>query len=441
MNQCKDNFFLSILILVVIILVSFPKSIICFQPFYITTSSSSTTTRNNASFFNNQNNKKKISTTHLNAKAKSKSKNKKKSNNGGSSTTSIKIGGFGGVGSAIKQKSSAKIELDKSTKTLSFYNFIEEYGAGDNIKRVGLAYIPLPTSNKEEEKTPIKMRGAIALKPIKKDDVIFSIPYELALSLGREGNDPTIPAVNLLQNYLCKRMVVGISTTIIDNYKPYLDLLPQYVDDIKGSDYEGCTDFFSDEALNELQCPYIMDEVLKRRQKINERYELDIKPKELVFKDGKPVTIDHLKYATWLITSRVLNVQGYRLLIPFIDMCNHNRNSANVPTGTVGGDLKIIAGTDINPGDEITICYEGNVGGNDRFIQDYGFLDCDDKAFDLMLKNIEKNNYYDSTVKALASSTIEEDEKLLLDDNNLASDVRCAVTFRIGVKKALERVK
>ena len=167
---------------------------------------------------------------------------------------------------------------------------------------------------------------------------------------------------------------------------------------------------------------------MKRRQKINERYELDIKPKKLVFHDGKPVTIDHLKYATWLITSRVLNVQGYRLLIPFIDMCNHNRHSTNVPTGAVGGDLKIKAGSDcadINPGDEIAICYEGNVGGNDRFVQDYGFLDYDDEAFDLVIKNIEKNNYYDSTVKALSSSTIGEDEYLLLHDENLAYDVRC----------------
>ena len=48
-------------------------------------------------------------------------------------------------------------------------------------------------------------------------------------------------------------------------------------------------------------------------------------------------------------------------------MCNHNRRSQNMHAGAVGGDLKIKAGIDIKADDEITMCHEGNMHGNDRF--------------------------------------------------------------------------
>ncbi len=58
-------------------------------------------------------------------------------------------------------------------------------------------------------------------------------------------------------------------------------------------------------------------------------------------------------------------------------MRNHDRDSVHLLTGRTvpGGTLKIIAGKAVDIGEKVNIVYGGGVSGNDRFIQDYGFLD------------------------------------------------------------------
>ena len=113
--------------------------------------------------------------------------------------------------------------------------------------------------------------------------------------------------------------------------------------------------------------------------------------------DDNVVTEEHLRWAVWLVTSRILTVQGeqntgesYRLMIPLIDMCNHDRASVHVLTGRAvpGGRLKILAGETVEAGSQVNIPYGGGVAGNDRFIQDYGILDATDGgfAFDVVAK-------------------------------------------------------
>jgi hypothetical protein len=378
-------------------------------------------------------------------------KNKKK---GGSKSTGGSSGlkGFGSIGSSSSSSSSAPtVELDRSKQAMAFYEFMEQQNAGDNLSRCALGYFPLGNE---------RLRGITAMKPIKKGDPIIRIPYEMAVNLGQEGADPTIPAVDLLRDY-CNVLSENNSNNENDGKAAYYRMLPTF----RGDDCMGSTDFFSDQALEALQSPLIMEETLKRREKVSNRFQLDIasSPDFPSWIDGSPVTWEHLLWAVWLVTSRVLTVQGnaeegkpYRLLIPFLDMCNHDRSSAHILTGRAepGGELKVVAGSAVKDGDAINICYGGGMAGNDRFIQDYGFLDegSDDKAYNLVAQQLlgkrrivegvgagrfisEKDRL--TTMDALNQTTIEQDSQLLATETDLS--MRAALSYRIGVKQALAR--
>lgn len=386
-------------------------------------------------------------------------KKKKKSGGGGSggSGSSAGLKGFGSVGggssgSRSGSSTSSQVELDRSKEARAFYDFLERGGAGDNLSRCALGFFPILPD--------VKLRGITALKPIKKGDVIIRIPYELAVNLGREGADPTIPAVELLRDY-CETLSDDDNNT--SEKANYYRMLPPF----NGDDCRGSTDFFPDGALEALQAPLVVEETLKRREKVRNRFQLDIALSAdgyfPTWIDGSPVTAQHLLWAVWLITSRVLTVQGnadegksYRLLIPFLDMCNHDRSSSHILTGRAetGGELKVVAGNVVTEGDAINICYGGGMAGNDRFIQDYGFLDdgSDKKAYSMVAQQLlGKRRIVEGvgagrfisepdrmkTMEALSQTTIQEDIDMLSTETD--PSMKAALTYRIGVKEALAR--
>lgn len=373
-------------------------------------------------------------------------------------------GGLKGFGSMSPMTSSSQSsakrlgsELDRSKDARAFYEFMEACGAGDNLSRCALGKFPLP------EMGDLTLRGVVALKPMKKGDVVIRIPYELAENLGQEGADPTVPALALLREYCetlsstCNVRNDGVNTTNIR--AAYYRMFPPF----GGDDCMGSTDFFSDRALQELQSPLVVEETLKRRELVEARFRIDVAtstdfPKWI---DGSMVTQDHLLWAVWLITSRVLTVQGdeserksYRLLIPFLDMCNHDRSSPHILTGRAvpGGELKVVAGAPVKEGEAINICYGGGMAGNDRFVQDYGFLDIgsDGKAFVMVAQQLMGKRRLVEGVGAgqfiseadrtraleeLKRTTIEQDMELLEDETD--ASLAAAYSFRLGVKRAL----
>ena len=384
-------------------------------------------------------------------KTKKKGGKKKSSGKSSSSVTGLKGFGAASTSSALPKN----VELDKSKSTLDFYEYLERNGAGGpQLKRVALAYFDG------------FLRGVVALKDIEKGDAILDIPYELAWNLGRESSDPTLPAITVLQDYVAAKKESG---TKENQHKrgPYLEMLPKYMSE----DCLGSTDFFSQDALDALQSPLIVEETEYRQQLCGLRFERDIQPllppnTDLFLWDTETaVTEQHLRWAVWLVTSRVLTVQGeipserYRLMIPFIDMCNHDRNSPHVLTGRAapGGRLKVSAGCNIKQGEQINICYGGGVVGNDRFIQDYAFLDAVDKAYDLVAKiltgrqrvlegkNIDRPTLLpvadrEKAMEALKQTTIEEDQSLLASSTDMPNDVKSAIQYRLGVKLALQKL-
>lgn len=424
-------------------------------------------------------------TTSSTTKTALQAKKKKKGGKSGGAAATSGLKGFGSTtkSSSVAFKDIKDVTIDRSPSAMNFYSYLERNGAGSNLKRVALGYFSL----KDQE--DVTLRGVVALKTIKKGEIIIEIPYEAAWNLGKENSDPTLPGTIVLQEYC--HWISGTSSSSENNEKkqepsskrdlsPYLEMLPPF----RSSDVLGSTDFFSDEALDMLQSPQIKKETLARKDKTLARFERDIKPMMEISKglyrwkkdddneDGL-VTEEHLRWAVWLVTSRVLTVQGeegtgdqFRLMIPLIDMCNHDRSSKHVLTGRAvpGGTLKVVAGKTVKVGEQINIVYGGGVVGNDRFIQDYGFLDTlsDDgaEAYGITGKILmgktrivegagAKNGRptlmpVDEREKILAvldETTLEEDVSLLTSSGNgMDDDVRTALEYRIGVKKALKRL-
>jgi hypothetical protein len=420
---------------------------------------------------------------------------KKKSSGGGGASAGLK--GFGSSSSSAGSNKSVTSSsassagggsIDRSLSALKFYDYIERNGGGTNLKRVGLGNFPIQIG--PTKKDVIQLRGVIALRNISKGETIIEIPYEMAIDLGRESADPTLPATTLLQKYCTWRSSNSSSSSSSssssgdDNNVPpgdndrgdYFAMLPTYMSD----DCLGSTDFFSDVALGMLQSPMVVEETLLRRELVQLRYERDVEPMAQISSNlyrwnmDEIATQSHLQWASWIITSRVLTVQGapessssYRLLIPLIDMCNHDRDSPHILTGRAmpGGMLKVVAGADVMAGEAINIGYGGGVEGNDRFIQDYGFLDGGGSkergkkgggkevfvpegykivARKLLGKvgtrSITKITAAESerALKELGLTTLDEDEKLLASGTILRSDERMALEYRIGIKQALK---
>ena len=441
-------------------------------------------------------------TTALQAKKNTKKKKKNSSSSSSSST------GLKGFGSSTKSSNTSKIsiQLDKSQKAMEFYTFLENSNAGSNLKRVALGFFPIESSEssssdsgesesesssneKDEiptESTPFLLRGVVALQKIKKGDIIIEIPYEAAWNLGRESSDPTLPGSIVLQEY-CKWLnnsekngngggTATTSTTTNDagrDLGPYFQMLPSF----NSFDALSSTDFFSDDALDMLQSPQIKEETLSRNEKCQFRFERDVEPMMEIssnlyrWMEGEKVTLEHLKWAVWLVTSRVLTVQGeagtdekFRLMIPLIDMCNHDRDSPHVLTGRAvpGGTFKVVAGKTVNIGEQINIVYGGGFLGNDRFIQDYGFLDsfCQGEADEITVNilmgkarivegsgarngrpTLMPEDERARALDAIAETSLEEDQSLLMaNGESMNHDVRSALEYRIGIKKARRRL-
>jgi hypothetical protein len=379
---------------------------------------------------------------------KKKKSSKTKASSGGG------LKGFGGIASSSKS-SYESVDIDRSKEAREFYDFLEKGSAGDTLSRCALGYFPL-----DEQDTDLKLRGVVALKHLKKGDNLIRIPYELAINLGQEGADPTIPALSFLREYcqVLRDEETGKEASSFQKLS-YFRMLPGF----RGEDCMGSTDFFSDDALEALQAPLIVEETMLRRQLIKARFESDIDDKFPLWIDGTPITIEHLQWAVWLITSRVLTVQGaedegksFRLLIPFLDMCNHDRSSAHVLTGraVAGGELKVVAGAAVKEGEQINICYGGGMAGNDRFVQDYGFLDSSDnsKAYAMVAQQLlGKRRIVEGvgagrlmseadtgrTLEQLRSTTMDQDKKLL--ESAKDPQMKAAYRYSLGVKEALSK--
>jgi hypothetical protein len=410
------------------------------------------------------------------AAAKKKKKKKQQGGNKNSaSSLSTKKGGFGASSSSRANKAAWKGVPIEGAEVAQFYEWLDERGV--DRSRVTLADFD-------------GLRGVMALEDIPPGKPIVTVPYEATLDLGVANPnpklaDPTVPAVAFLTDFFLPEEASSSSSSSGESEsgsesesesgsksfrrQPYLSMIP-------GPDSGDCTttDFFSDEELAMLQCPSVVAETAARRKALQGTL-AGLKARAAVpgLEEAVPegLTEDALRWATWVVVSRVLTVQGspatagaggggaaqqhpqaamHKLLIPFIDMFNHHpggKGAAQVLSGRAapGGAMKVLAGEasgGVKAGEQVFIQYGGGAIGSDRFLQDYGFLDrflpgasggspsarADEEAVAYRLS--------DEDVAALSATSAEEDEALLRRrDPPLSPRAALAVTFRLALKQ------
>lgn len=330
------------------------------------------------------------------------------------------------------------------------------------------------------------LRGAAAVDHIPEGEAVIAIPSHLAVDLGVEGADPLPGALELLRYW---RGLVSPDESQGDLVTRARDLAP-FLRSIPPPDSKDLTttDFFSPEELQALQWQPLVAEAEARQQALE----------GAVAAQGS-VDEAELRWARWVILSRVLTVVDTdarlardarrKLLIPLVDMCNHNLNKVRpgglgvrlvprtpgraglghvlstaslvplclqgltipppfpplgqwngIPSGRVGGDLKIIAARDIAAGEQVTIQYGGGSLSNDRMLAEYGFVD--PAAADLdraMLSAVARGPDGPALLgreAPLRATSLAEDRDLL---QTLAPGSRLwtAVQFRMAMKRAL----
>eukprot|EP00611_Tribonema_gayanum_P004707 TRINITY_DN1390_c0_g1_i2.p2 TRINITY_DN1390_c0_g1~~TRINITY_DN1390_c0_g1_i2.p2 ORF type:complete len:189 (-),score=59.05 TRINITY_DN1390_c0_g1_i2:76-642(-) len=183
--------------------------------------------------------------------------------------------------------------------------------------------------------------------------------------------------------------------------------------------------------LDHQLCEKLYEEVIKMQVQMGSAF------------NGKHVTVEDLKWAVFIVVSRVLtvvrgdDVRFAKLLIPGIDMFNHDASSPHVLTGRMaaGSSLKVLAGADIKAGTQVNIAYSGGVPRSDRFIQDYGFLDaagCAEADAILLAGSLGKR--YEAQLR----ETTAADDQALLEGGTLSPKEALAVQFRLALKTVLD---
>lgn len=291
---------------------------------------------------------------------------------------------------------------------------------------------------------PNGIRGLVALRDIAEGEPIVQLPLVGAIELANASNykDPSTAALAFLRLHRAAR------DSISEADAPYFDLVP-----VRGSaEMVSMPDFFTDDELEMLQFPPVVEKTRRRQQLCKDcAAEHDLDAEELQW----------ALCATVQRTFTVLSpVDGLlRLLLPGIDFFNHDSNSEHnfrvlwTLHGEFGGLFKVVAGSAIKRGEEIRICYGGKPGRpdgcggdcagdiawtNDQYLQRYGFVDTSLGTTMVDGKWLVSEEAV-AIREALAQTTAEADEALLskAGDGALCSAARTAVVFRLHLKRAL----
>lgn len=292
-------------------------------------------------------------------------------------------------------------------------------------------------------------RGLFARTKIKKDQIICMVPSDCALALSDpalKGDDaPTFAhgGLNFLKMYKENDQARKI-------WAPYLDTLPA-----RESNFDPTPDFYSDEEIQLLEFPRLINNIRKRKKDIQN------------LATENSVDFDELQLATWLVSSRAFNVQiaeddndeaapryddrgqiiikagvgtkSIRVLVPFLDMANHDSVSPNCRFTIIDPEkddawFALEATRNIPAGKELRITYRGGIYSSVELLLNYGFVDNQSKVDRIMLR---KGG--DDCIQDLAdwTTTLEEDLKMLEmvkeDKNNPLNKI---LAFRAKMKEA-----
>ena len=296
------------------------------------------------------------------------------------------------------------------------------------------------------------VRGLFANKNFKQGQILCKIPSDCALALSDPAKDaedtPTLAhgGANFLKMYMKPPNARQL-------WAPYLDTLPA----MGSAQFDPTPDFFSDEELELLEFPRLIRQAKERREQIQKvALETDL-------------TQEELQFATWLTASRAFCIsitaptseedleepkydergqiitkageqKTVRVLVPFIDMANHNSDQPNAKLSLIDPEkddawFALEATRPIAAGKEITIAYGNGVESSAELLLNYGFVPRSNRIDEFMLK---KGGGEAITSLGGWSTTLEEDKTMLLmmegsdDDATLKKILR----FRIRLKES-----
>lgn len=349
-------------------------------------------------------------------------------------------GGGGGGGGFGAPKTAWKVHTtDETEATKRLLDFLQSQNADMDNAEIGFG--------------PGGMRGLFANKKISKGKMICKIPSNCVLALSdpsKRGEDaPTVAhgGSNLLKMYFHPQDAKEL-------WAPYLDTLPKNPSDA------ATPDFFTDEEVQLLEFPRLVQSVKQRKQDIQ----------QVAAEQG--LSEDELQYATWLVSTRALNIQisqdgsvndeeevmrdergqvitsardrkSIRVLVPFLDCANH-KSQPNAKLTLIDPEkddawFALQATRNIGPGKEIAISYGSGVDSSVELLQNYGFVDVTNEIDSLML---EKGGDDAITSPDGWTTTLQEDKTMLDmlaeedDENGVLQKI---LTFRIKLKESYKK--
>ncbi|PNW82543.1 hypothetical protein CHLRE_06g283200v5 [Chlamydomonas reinhardtii] len=202
------------------------------------------------------------------------------------------------------------------------------------------------------------VRGLYTTQPVKKGEVIVSIPQHIVLSVKNVAAAEASPQLLKEIHSPCSRL------------RPYLDTLP-------GPDGVLTAYNWPEEYIKYLADP-AMEEQLKNSFKLHARNtwlghnddEMEVTIPEAIGR--KNITLKEWEHVVSLLSSRTFSIRkGALSLVPVLDLVNHDVRDINQLGNSSTVDL--VAGKDLAAGEQVTITY-GSMR-NDELLMYYGFVD------------------------------------------------------------------
>lgn len=296
------------------------------------------------------------------------------------------------------------------------------------------------------------LRGLFCTKSFKKGQMVCRIPSDCALALSdpsKNGEDaPTLAhsGANFLKMYMKDERANKL-------WSPYLDTLPTKDDSSK---FDPTPDFFDDETLQLLEFPRIINKARERKEQIQ----------SVASEYG--LNVDEVQFATYLAASRSFSInlsteenqtedgaqeieiddrgqiitkagdtKDVKVLVPFIDLCNHSSDQANCKLTLIDPEkdeawFALEATRPIAAGKELTISYGNGIESSVNMLLNYGFVPTPNKFDQLMLK--KGGDDCIASVDGWTTS-LEEDKsmKAMAEDDRTLSTI---MDFRIKLKES-----
>jgi hypothetical protein len=333
---------------------------------------------------------------------------------------------------------------DETVATVSLTDFLRKNKADISNTEIGFD----PVTSKQ---------GLYATKNFKEGQVICQVPSDCALALSdpaAAGSDAPSTAHNGLQ-FLQRYWKNSVARTQI--WAPYLDTFPESVPAA-----DATPNLFPADELELLEFPRLVQRAKQRQTEIKTVAEAA---------EAKDVSLEELEFATWLVTTRSFPIQmaappeegsdsadklddrgqvismaqrhWIRVMVPFIDVANHNSNSPNAQLTLIDPEkddawFALKATRPIPQGREINMRYGSGLDSSVELLLNYGIVPTEENKIDALM--LRKGG--DDCIATLEgwSTTLAEDEAMLemteAADDTTSVNLARILAFRIKMKKA-----